>query len=41
MKLIFQKAKNLKNSEAIYRINNDKLTRKNSVYTKNFLIKLT
>ena len=36
MKLIFQKAKNLKNSEAIYRINNDKLTRKNSVYTKKF-----
>ena len=36
MKLIFQKIKNLKNSEAIYRINNDKLTRKNSVYTKKF-----
>ena len=36
MKLIFQQAKNLKNSEAIYRINNDKLTRKNSVYTKKF-----
>ena len=36
MKLIFQKAKNLKNSEDIYRINNDKLTRKNSVYSKKF-----
>ena len=41
MKLIFQKAKNLKNSEAIYRINNDKLTRKILYIQKNFLIKLT
>ena len=36
MKLIFQKVKNFKNSEAIYRINNDKLTRKNSTNTKKF-----
>lgn len=36
MKLIFQKVKNFKNSEAIYRINNDKLTRKNSANTKKF-----
>lgn len=36
MKLVFQKVKSLKNSEAIYRINNDKLTRKNSANTKKF-----
>jgi len=36
MKLIFQKVKSSKNSEAIYRINNDKLTRKNSANTKKF-----
>ena len=36
MNLIFQKVKNFKNSEAIYRINNDKLTRKNSANTKKF-----
>lgn len=36
MKLVFQKVKSSKNSEAIYRINNDKLTRKNSANTKKF-----
>lgn len=36
MKLVFQKVKSSKNSEAIYRINNDKLTRKNSAKTKKF-----